>query len=436
MNNNWLTIEQEGQRVILKKCSEEAEGKVIIPDGVTEIADNAFYQCEKVNEVHIPDGVVTIGKCAFSYTNLTSLHLPASIRNIEAPVYQSLYKESPFEWNLHMLSITVDKNNPVYDSREDCNAIIETSSNRLILGCINTFIPDSVSIIGNGSFYGLEGTLKIPKGVKEIEPFAFFYCPFSYVFISNRDTKIKTSSFSGSTRVQRGSKILKEQNQNDYKADYRGLFNIEFRPDLIRKYYSTLFVSQLRGYFCDNEDKGTYIVINDVDDHFNHRLADEMPGSNINENLMFASSLLYMIIAQQSIETIAPEAKEDFHRCTGWPQICSDSNIIKRSHPLEILKNAKLYPMKYESVIFHEFAKKVFGFLRQEINTLLNEKTFPMKDVAAGKHFVEKIDGHKRSNIKKYLNRQEKSILEFFEKWATSPQQTWDDMLKDEGINK
>ena len=206
MNNNWLTIEQDGERVILKKCSQEAKGKVIIPDGVTEIADNALYHCEKVNEVHIPDGVVTIGKCAFSYTNLTSLHLPASIRNIEAPVYQSLYKESPFGWNYNMSSITVDKNNPVYDSREDCNAIIETSSNRLILGCKNTFIPDSVSIIGNGSFYGLQGTLKIPKGVKEIEPFAFYYCFLSYVFISNSDTIIKTTSFRHSTRVQRSFK--------------------------------------------------------------------------------------------------------------------------------------------------------------------------------------------------------------------------------------
>ena len=33
MNNSWLTIEREGERVILKKCSKEAVGKVNIPDG-------------------------------------------------------------------------------------------------------------------------------------------------------------------------------------------------------------------------------------------------------------------------------------------------------------------------------------------------------------------------------------------------------------------
>lgn len=407
MNNNWLTIEQEGKQVILKKCSKEAEGKVIIPDGVTEIADNAFYQCEKVKEVHIPDGVVTIGKCAFSYTSLSSLHLPASVRNIEAIIYQDLYKQLPFEWNLHMSSITVDKNNPIYDSREDCNAIIETSSNRLVIGCKNTFIPDSVSIIGSGSFYGLDGTMKIPKSVKEIEPYAFYYCSFSYVFISNSETIIKTTSFGHTTRVQRGSNILKDKNENNYKAVYRGLFNIEFRPNLIRKYYSTLFDSQLRRYFYNNEDKGTYILINNVDDHFNQRLADDMPGSNINENLMFASSLLYMIIAQQNIETIAPEAEEDFHKSIGWPMI--KTNLYKNQYhnPIEILKLAGLSPMRYEVPLFLQFVEVAFFFFREEMNALLNGREGVMKDIAAGRHFFETVIGHKRSRIRKLLNRQE-----------------------------
>ena len=57
MNNNWLTIEQEGERVILKKCSQEAEGEIVIPEGVTDIGDFAFHCCNKVTSVRIPNGV-------------------------------------------------------------------------------------------------------------------------------------------------------------------------------------------------------------------------------------------------------------------------------------------------------------------------------------------------------------------------------------------
>ena len=38
MNPNWLTIENG----ILKKCSKEAEGEIVIPEGVTEISDDGL----------------------------------------------------------------------------------------------------------------------------------------------------------------------------------------------------------------------------------------------------------------------------------------------------------------------------------------------------------------------------------------------------------
>ena len=83
MNNNWLTIDQEGQRVILKKCSEEAEGKIIIPDGVTDIADDAFKQCKKITSVHIPDGVETIGNNAFwGCESLSYINFPEGLKQI------------------------------------------------------------------------------------------------------------------------------------------------------------------------------------------------------------------------------------------------------------------------------------------------------------------------------------------------------------------
>ena len=63
----------------------------------------------------------------------------------------------------------------MYDSREDCNAIIETSTNSLLYGCVNTFIPNSVTKIGNGAFCGYTGltSLEIPNGVTSIGNDAF-----------------------------------------------------------------------------------------------------------------------------------------------------------------------------------------------------------------------------------------------------------------------
>lgn len=98
------------------------------------------------------------------------------------------------------ITIKVDENNPVFDSRNDCNAIIESNSGMLVYGCDNTVIPDSVTVIfpqafyncrfkeinipesvskiGGGAFWqciNLE-RINIPVSVEEIEPWLFFQC--------------------------------------------------------------------------------------------------------------------------------------------------------------------------------------------------------------------------------------------------------------------
>ena len=72
----------------------------------------------------------------------------------------------------------VDANNPKYDSRENCNAIIETSSNTLIYGCQTTVIPNSVTSIGTSAFSGCSGltSVTIPNSVTSIGGYAFSNC--------------------------------------------------------------------------------------------------------------------------------------------------------------------------------------------------------------------------------------------------------------------
>jgi hypothetical protein len=77
-----------------------------------------------------------------------------------------------------LTSICVDKNNPIYDSRNNCNAIIETKRNTLIAGCKNTVIPNSVTSIGDWAFYQCENltSLTIPNSVTSIGKSAFYKC--------------------------------------------------------------------------------------------------------------------------------------------------------------------------------------------------------------------------------------------------------------------
>jgi hypothetical protein len=78
----------------------------------------------------------------------------------------------------NLASITVDEGNPVYDSREDCNAIIETASNKLVAGCKALVIPSSVKEIGRSALGGCAGlaSITIPASVESIGDYAMCAC--------------------------------------------------------------------------------------------------------------------------------------------------------------------------------------------------------------------------------------------------------------------
>jgi len=77
-----------------------------------------------------------------------------------------------------LTSIVVDGENTVYDSRDNCNAIIETATNTLIAGCKNTIIPSNITGIDGNAFHGCSGltSITIPNSVTSIEGYAFYYC--------------------------------------------------------------------------------------------------------------------------------------------------------------------------------------------------------------------------------------------------------------------
>ena len=216
--------------------------------------------------------------------------------------------------------------------------------------------------------------------------------------------------------------------------DYRGLTGFEITHRDFEDYYTHHFYPQFRRYFSCAEDKGTYLQVLHVYDRANHRWADEMPGRDMKENFLFASIVLYMVIAEQSILEHAPSAHKDFHQCFGWPMIYSGPGAGPYLHPLKMLEYAGISPKKYETPLFLEVVRKVFYYLRQEMNTLLNVRQSVIKDPIAGKRFFEIVNGHTKSRIRKYLDRQEKSVQQLLAKWTTSPEDCWYKMLESEGI--
>ena len=148
----------------------ESITSVIIEDGVTSIGYLAFYNCTGLTSVTIGNSVTGIEEAAFAACiGLTSVTIPASVTGIGGGAFNAC---------TGMTSMVVENGNTVYDSRDNCNAIIETASNTLVAGCQNTIIPNSVTGIGTGAFAYCSSltSIEIPNSAKRIGGWAFAQC--------------------------------------------------------------------------------------------------------------------------------------------------------------------------------------------------------------------------------------------------------------------
>ncbi len=143
---------------------------VIMPDGIETIGDYAFFSCKGLNSLALPNSVTSIGNYAFEECHsLQTLVIPASVTSIGV---------SAFGYCDGLTSIKVEEDNLIYDSRDNCNAIIQKGKNILITGCLNTNIPTTVRSIGQCAFRGCSGltSVNIPSNIIEIGGSAFMGC--------------------------------------------------------------------------------------------------------------------------------------------------------------------------------------------------------------------------------------------------------------------
>lgn len=145
-------------------CSSLAS--VTLGTSLTTIGNQTFRGCSALTDLTLPNTLTSIGNQAFAYSGLESITIPASVTSIGTEVFSNCNS---------LASMSVVAGNTKYDSRDNCNAIIETATNTLIYGCNNTTIPTSVTVIGEKSFYGLSNltSFTIPTNVKQVGQDAF-----------------------------------------------------------------------------------------------------------------------------------------------------------------------------------------------------------------------------------------------------------------------
>ena len=191
----------------------ESLSDIAIPGSVNKIGDYAFSNCSRLTDLYIPSSVKSIGKNAFSLCSqlkevtihaksvgdgafsscsaLTDLRLEPTLECIEGGAFGSCNRITSVHFPATLKSITgqaflncpitaieVDAANPVYDSRNGCNAVIRTADNGIVMTCRNSQIPEDITAIGDYAFYNHNEIVNytIPATVTSIGNYAFGNC--------------------------------------------------------------------------------------------------------------------------------------------------------------------------------------------------------------------------------------------------------------------
>ena len=173
-----------------------SQKKVVIPESVTyndvtysvtSLGNACFNGCSSLTSITIPSSVTSLGdRCFNGCKSLTSIDIPSSVTSLGLSCFRGC---SSLE------SITVDKNNKVYDSRDNCNAIIETSTNRMIRGCKTTVIPSSVTSLGFSCFWDCTSltSITIPSSVTYLGSSCFNGCSSLESITVDKNNKVYDS---------------------------------------------------------------------------------------------------------------------------------------------------------------------------------------------------------------------------------------------------
>ena len=155
---------------IVSNTYEDGQGVITFDGPVTTIGNEAFFWATELSSITLPNSITSIENSAFYMCrSLTSITIPSSVTSVGFSV---------FEHCSSMKSLIVELDNPIFDSRENCNAIIETATNTLVSAINTTIIPETVTTIKDYAFNGCSEmtSITIPNSVLTIGNWAFLAC--------------------------------------------------------------------------------------------------------------------------------------------------------------------------------------------------------------------------------------------------------------------
>ena len=164
-----------------KRNGQPSSITVNVPEGVTYMCD----ECISGGGGYYPDLTITLPSTlktlrGIGFMKIASLTVPSSVENIIDSCFNGCT----------LNTVVVEAGNTVYDSRDNCNAIIETATNTMLhAGTLVTF-PSTVTKIAGRCFKGGTGTLTIPNIITTIGESAFGSTSYNHIIIPNSVTSM------------------------------------------------------------------------------------------------------------------------------------------------------------------------------------------------------------------------------------------------------